>query len=392
MSTSEVMVSGLLQLLSREFGVSVAQVGYLVSAYAGGMVVGGPLLTVGLMKFPPKNALLVLVAVFFAGQSLGALAGSYEAMVVSRIITGIAESACFGVSVAVAAEIVGPRLRGQAASIVVGGLMVGTVLGLPAATLIGQEFGWRVSFWAVAALVLLFGSIVLWLRLPLPRSEAVSPREEVAAFNNGKLWAAYATSLLIIGATFAAFSYFAPIFTDVSGFDPATVPLLLVIYGAATVVGNIVVGRFADRYTMRVLAIGLVSLIVTLMIFALFARNPAVSIISATVLGLAGVTMNPAMGVRVMRAANARPLVNTVHASVVNLGIVVGPWLGGLTISAGFGLTSTLWVGRGWLAAGCSQVRSKNVAISGAISGRFSSSAKWPVSNRCSSASGTSRR
>lgn len=97
MSTSEVMVSGLLPLLSREFVVSVAQVGYLVSAYAGGMVVGGPLLMAGLMKFPPKNALLVLVAVFLAGQTLGAVAGSYGVMVVARVVTGIAESACFGV-------------------------------------------------------------------------------------------------------------------------------------------------------------------------------------------------------------------------------------------------------------------------------------------------------
>ncbi|MBB6691030.1 MFS transporter [Cohnella xylanilytica] len=354
MTTSEFMVAGIMPSLSEEFGVSVAAIGYLISAYAAGMIVGGPLLTIGLLKVPRKKAFLTLAFLFLAGQTLGALAPSYELMMAARILTGIASSACFGVSIAIALTLVRPEQSGRAASIVLGGLMVATAVGLPAAMLFDQHWGWRSSFWAVDVLVLVSGLMGLFLIPSSPKedSASVSIRGELAAFKNRHLWAAYATSMLIIGATFAAFSYFSPILTDLAGFDAGMVPLLLGIYGVATVVGNTVTGRLADRYMMPILIIGLTVLAAALVLFGVFAASPVIAVAAVVVIGLSGVTMNPAMVTRVSRVSNSGPLVSTFHVSVVNFGIVVGSAIGGMTIDRGMGLASPLWVGAGLAAIG----------------------------------------
>lgn len=345
MTTSEFMVAGMMASLSSEFGVSVSAIGYLISAYAAGMIVGGPLLTVGLLKVPRKQAFLALAFVFLVGQTIGALASSYEMMMVARVITGISSAASFGVSLSIGFTLVRPESLGRAASVVLGGLMVATAIGLPAAMVFDQYFGWRASFWAVVALVLLSGVLGQFAIPPSPKPETVSIRGELAAFRNRNLWAAYSTSMLIIGATFAAFSYFSPILTDLTGFGTAMVPLLLGIYGMATVIGNIVTGRLADHYTMPILTIGLVTLSVTLVVFGLFVHSATVAMLAVIVVGLTGVPMNPAMTTRITRVANTGSLVTTVHGSVISLGVVVGSSIGGLTIDAGYGLVSPLWVG-----------------------------------------------
>ncbi len=347
LTTSEFMVAGMMPSLTQAFGVSVTQIGYLVSLYAIGMVVGGPLLTIGLLKLhaPHKKALLWLLGFYVIAQSLAASATSYEVMAFARVATGVAGSACFGVSLAICAEMVGMQARGRAASIVVGGLMLATVLGVPMATAIDQRWGWRVSFWLVVALAMLCAVAIAFLVPRAKVSANVSLTAELAQLSNRHLWAAYATSGLIIGATFAAFSYFAPILSEVSGFATSSVPLLLGIYGTANVIGNMVVGRHADKHYMSIMAWGLIALGAMLALFALFAQSQAISLIALIVIGLVGVPMNPAMIARVMTAAHPGALVNTVHTSVINIGLGVGAWAGGLGISFGYGMRSPLWVG-----------------------------------------------
>ncbi|KSG99730.1 MFS transporter [Pseudomonas aeruginosa] len=347
LTTSEFMVAGMMPSLTQAFGVSVTQIGYLISLYAIGMVVGGPLLTVGLLKLrvPNKKALLWLLGFYAIAQSVAASATSYEIMAIARVATGVAGSACFGVSLAICAEIVGMASRGRAASIVVGGLMLATVLGVPVATVIDQHWGWRASFWLVVALTVLCAVVITFMVPRAKASETISLGAELAEFKNRHLWAAYATSGLIIGATFAAFSYFAPILTEVTGFAASSIPWLLGIYGAANVVGNMVVGRYADRHTMPIMAWGLIVLGATLALFAVFAQSQALSLASLIVIGLVGVPMNPAMIARVMKTAHPGALVNTVHTSVINIGLGVGAWVGGLGIAAGYGVRSPLWVG-----------------------------------------------
>lgn len=148
-----------------------------------------------------------------------------------------------------------------------------------------------------------------------------------------------------MGATFSAFSYFSPIFTELSGISASTIPTLLAVYGVATVIGNLVIGRYADRHIFLILTGGLSALAVALALFALFADNTAVSIAAFIVIGLAGLPVNPALAARVMQTVSAGPLVNTVHVSVINIGLAFGAWAGGLGIEAGYGLTSPLWIG-----------------------------------------------
>lgn len=345
MTTSEFMVAGMMNTLAGEFAVSVSQVGYLITAFSAGMVVGGPLLTAALLNMPRKKAFIMLTGVFLAGQLLGAIAGSYEVMMASRIIAGVASSAAFGVSISISASLVEENQRGRAVSIIFGGLMIATVLGTPAATWVADAYGWRFSFWAVAILVLLSGVTALRLIPVLSRPEPTSLRHEMKSFRNRKLWAAYLTSFLIIGATFAAFSYFAPIFTELTGFSTSSVPLLFVVYGAATVVGNLITGRLADRYTMLILTVGLVLLTIGLLTFAIGVHTAAVVIPAVVIIGLAGVPMNPPMVARVIRTGGSGLMVNTVHTAIVTFGVVVGSSVGGLAISAGYGLVAPIWVG-----------------------------------------------
>ncbi len=220
--------------------------------------------------------------------------------------------------------------------------MLGTLLGLPLSTVIGEHLGWRAAFWAITALTTLAG---------VPSADGESDeggglRQELGAFRNPRLWLTLTTSTFVIGATFSAFSYLNPILTEITGFSAGTVPLLLIAYGAATVVGNTVVGRLADRRTVPVLVVGLALNLAFLTGFALFAQLTVPAVVLLMGIGLVGVTMNPALVTRVQRTGNARPLVNTVHSSFITLGIIIATSVGGPAIDT-FGLRAPLWIGAG---------------------------------------------
>lgn len=353
-TTAEFMVAGMMPALSVALRVSVGEVGYLISLYAFGMAIGGPVLTALLLAFrmPNKPALLWLLILYAAAGVLAAMATSYAVMAGARIVMGVASSACFGVSLSICADLVEPQERGRTSSLVFGGLMLAPVLGVPVTVFIEQLFDWRASFWAVALLSMLCTVLVGAFVPASKKDDEVSLAAEFRSLFNGQLWAAFTTSGLIIGAAFAAFSYFSPIFIEVSGASPSAIPWLLAVYGAANVVGNLIVGRLADRYTMQVLAGGLGILAVALGVFALLADNLLVSIGAFLTIGLTGVALNPAMVARVMRAATPGPLVNTMHTSLITLGLAFGAWAGGVTIDAGYGLVSPLWVGLGLAVAG----------------------------------------
>ncbi|CQR62553.1 MFS transporter [Streptomyces leeuwenhoekii] len=345
MVTSEFVVAGLMPQMADGLNATVPQIGYLITAFAVAMAAGGPFLTVALMKLPPRTALMVLFAVFLTGNVLAATATGYGVMMTARIITGIASQAFFGIGISLCARITRPEVRGRAIAVAMNGLMLGTLLGLPLSTLVGERYGWRAAFWSISALALVAAVVTL---VGVPRLEAAASeggfRQEIGVFRNPKLWLVLSTSMLVIGATFSAFSYLNPILTEVTGFSAGTVPLLLIAYGAATVVGNTVVGRLADRYAVPVLAAGLVLNTMFLAGFALLADLPAPAVLCMLGIGLVGVTMNPAMITRVQRTGNAGPLVNTVHSSFITLGIIVGSSLGAVGIDV-WGLRAPLWLG-----------------------------------------------
>jgi predicted MFS family arabinose efflux permease len=344
MVCSELLVSGLMPQMSRDLGATIPQIGYLVTAFALAMALGGPPLALSVRHLQTKHALLVLFIVFFIGNALAAASTAYGTMLVGRLVTGAASGAFFGVAMSATAQITASEHRGRATSLALQGLMLGTALGLPLSTLIGDRFGWRAAFIAIAVLTVVI-AVATMVALPrLPLDSAGGLRAELRVFQSPRLWSVMATSTLIIGATFAAFSYFAPILIGVTGFSESIVPLLLLGYGAATVIGNIIVGRLAQSHTIAVIVTGLALNVVCLVGFALLAGIPAAAIIGMIGIGLVGITLNPAMVTRVQRAGGTGSLVQTMHSSFITLGVVVGSWIGGLGISA-YGLKAPLWVG-----------------------------------------------
>ncbi|MET9526884.1 MFS transporter [Streptomyces coeruleorubidus] len=352
MVTSEFVVAGLMPQMAEGLHVTVPQIGYLITAFAVAMAAGGPFLTMTVAKLAPRTALMTLFAVFLAGNVVAATAPGYAVMTAARIITGVASQAFFGVAVSLCVQLTRPEVRGRAIAVVMNGLMLGTLLGLPLSTLVGERFGWRAAFWAISALALVAAAVTLAGIPPLERAgSGGSLREELGVFRNPQLWLVLSTSTLIIGATFSAFSYLNPILTEVTGFSTGTVPALLIAYGAATVVGNTVVGRLADRRTVAVLAVGLLLNALFLTGFALLADVPVSAVVCMLGIGLVGVTMNPAMVTRVQRTGNAGPLVNTVHSSFITLGVILGSSLGAVAIDA-WGLRAALWLGAGMAVLG----------------------------------------
>ncbi|MFF7709971.1 MFS transporter [Pseudomonas sp. NPDC007930] len=352
--TAEFMVAGIMPALAEAFSVSLAQVGNLIAFYALGMALGGPPLTVLLLacKVGNKAALVGLLALYVGAGAVAALAESYPLLALARTLMGVASAACIGLCMTLCAGLVAPAARGRAASVVLAGLMLSPVAGVPLTTWAAEHFGWRAASWLVVLLASACTALGAW-RLPAtPPGSAAPLRQQLADLRNRSLWAAYATSGLIIGATFAAFSYCTPILIQVLGVAPGQVAALLALYGLGNLVGNAVVGRIADRHTLSAQAWGLLLLMLALAGIALAGEQRGLGLVCFIALGLTGVALNPAMVARVMKAAEPGALVNTLHSSVITAGLAFGSWAGGAAIDAGFGLRAPLWVGVAMAALG----------------------------------------
>lgn len=347
--TAEFMIAGMMPALAEAFSVSLGEVGNLIAYYALGMALGGPPVTVLLLSrgIGSKQALVGLLAVYVIGGALAAAAPSYAVLAVARVIMGVSSAACIGLCMTLCAAIVTREERGRAASVVLAGLMFSPVAGVPLTAWIEQHHGWRASSWAVVALALVC-TLLVTLRVPASHAGG-EPKlgQQWTTLRNPKLWSAYLTSGLIIGATFAAFSYCTPILIDEVGLKPSQVAPILALYGVANLIGNMVVGRFADSHTFTALGLGLTLLVLALCGFALAGDLTWLSLGCFIAIGLTGVALNPAMVARVMKAAEPGALVNTLHTSVITAGLALGSWAGGAAIEAGWGLRAPLWVGAG---------------------------------------------
>lgn len=345
--TAELMVAGMTATLSHAFGISVGDVGHLISYYAFGVMLGGPVLTYFFLKYKVqyRKVLLILLALYVVIQGLSAFISSYAILVVIRLVTGVLCAGCLSLSLAISMAMVPNHDRPRAAAIVIGGFMISTVFGVPLATMIDQEWGWRITFGLVAVLV--FICLIPLVRL-LPKVTGggqIKMEEEIKAFKNKAYWKACATSCLILGASFAAFSYFVPVLVDITGFSMQVVPFILMAFGFSNIVGNTITGRLAHNHSLKIMLIGLTVLSISLFAFAIFAEYKTVAIIAIILIGLSGVPMNPAMMARIVSVAHPGPMVNAVHTSVINIGLGGGSYIGGLAITNGYGLRSGLWIG-----------------------------------------------
>ncbi|MGW7196797.1 Cmx/CmrA family chloramphenicol efflux MFS transporter [Streptomyces chryseus] len=347
LGTSEFMLSGLLPPIAADMDVSIPQAGLLISAFAIGMVIGAPLLAVATLRLPRRTTLITLITVFGLGQVAGALAPSYELLFASRVVSAFACAGFWAVGAAVAIAMVPVDARARAMAVMIGGLSIANVLGVPAGAFLGEHLGWRSAFWAVgaASALALMGVVTSIPRIPLP---ARKPRlgQELAIYRDRQVWLAITITALAAGGVFCAFSYLAPLLTDVAGLDAGWVPTVLALFGIGALVGTTLGGRVADAHLFGVLLSGIAASTVFLVVLALFASGAAVAVALSFLLGLSAFYTAPALNARMFNVAGAAPtLAGATTTAAFNLGNTGGPWLGGTVIDAGFGFASTAWAG-----------------------------------------------
>ena len=345
--TAELMVAGMTATLSHAFGISVGEVGHLISYYAFGVLFGGPVLTYFFLKYKVqyRKVLLILLALYVVIQGLSAFTSSHTILIIIRLVTGVLCAGCLSLSLAISMAMVPNHDRPRAAAIVIGGFMISNVFGVPLATMIDQQWGWRITFGLVAILVFICLIALVRLLPAVSGGGQIKMEEEIKAFKNKAYWKACATSCLILGASFAAFSYFVPVLVDITGFSMQVVPFILMVFGFSNIVGNMITGRLAHNHSLKIMLVGLTILSISLFTFAIFAEYKTVAIIAIILIGLSGVPMNPAMMARIVSVAHPGPMVNAVHTSVINIGLGGGSYIGGLAITNGYGLRSGLWIG-----------------------------------------------
>lgn len=347
---TEFVILGLLPEVAADFEVTIPQAGYLVSGYALSVAVGGVLVTAGTAHLRPKRVLVGLMVLFVAGNLLSAVAETYAVMMAGRVVAALCHGAFFGIGSVLAASLVPPDRKARAISIMFLGLTLANVLGVPLGTLLGQNLGWRSTFWTITAIgvVALVGLVVF---IPERVADERPPGQllrELAAFRNGQVWLSILVTVFGFGAMFGAFTYVAPILTDVAGYPPAAIPALLVLFGTGLFVGNLVGGRAADRDLDRTLLTLLAALTVVLAGFAAVVGSPWAAAVALFLLGAVGFASVPGMQMRVLEFASAAPtLASGVNISAFNAGNALGAWLGGVTITAGLGYRSPIVVGAG---------------------------------------------
>lgn len=346
LGTTEFMIAGLLPELAGAFDVSVPDAGLLISLFAVGVVVGAPTMTVLTSRVPRKLTLVTLLVIFIVGEILAAAAPGYGVLMVARVVTAVAHGAFFGIGAVVAADLVGPEKRARAIGIMFGGLTIATVAGVPMGAFIGQHLGWRATFWAVAVLGVISLVGVIALVPHIPRGEKQSLGQELSAFRSPKVWLALITTTLSQAALYSAYTYIAPLVTEITGFAAGAVPPLLMLYGVGTVLGSWLGGKFADRNLMGTLTIGLITLGGILLLFSATAQNKVTMVITLAIFGIASFVINPALQTRVMNSSPTAPtLASAANISAFNVGNALGPWLAGLAIASGAGYLSPSWVG-----------------------------------------------
>ncbi|MEV7523137.1 Cmx/CmrA family chloramphenicol efflux MFS transporter [Streptomyces sp. NPDC091371] len=347
LGTSEFMLSGLLPPIAEDMGVTIPQAGLLISAFAIGMVIGAPLLAVATLRLPRRTTLVALISLFGLGQVAGALAPSYELLFASRVVSALACAGFWAVGAAVAIAMVDKDQRARAMAVMIGGLSIANVLGVPAGAFLGEHLGWRSAFWAVgaASAIALAGILALIPKIPLPAERPTLGRE-LRIYRDRQVWLAVGVTTLAGGGVFCAFSYLSPLLTDVAGLDSGWVPWILGLFGIGALVGTTIGGRVADAHLFGVMIWGITASTAFLTALALLASTAVAAITLSFLLGVSAFFTAPALNARMFNVAGAAPtLAGATTTAAFNLGNTGGPWLGGTVIDAGLGFAATAWAG-----------------------------------------------
>lgn len=347
--TSEFMLSGLLPDIARDLHVSVSAAGSLTSAFAIGMVIGAPLMAMLSLRWSRRRALLAFLVTFLLVHVVGALTTHYAVLLATRVLAALANAGFLAVALTTAAAMVPPDAKGRATSVLLGGTTLACVAGVPAGALLGELWGWRSAFWAVA-----LGSLpaVLAILRSVPDGPAAhsadrgpGARGELRALRSPRLVVILLLGALVNGATFCTFTYLAPLVTGVTGFGAGWVPAVLALFGLGSFVGVSCAGRLADTRPVSLLVSGGAALLLGWTVLALTAGSPVAALVLIFVQGALSFAVGSTLVSQVLYAATGAPTLGGGFATAaLNVGAAIGPWCGGAAITAGLGYRSPLWV------------------------------------------------
>ncbi|MFT4185608.1 MAG: MFS transporter [Micrococcaceae bacterium] len=344
--TTEFAVMGLLPQVADGLSITIPQAGHIISAYALGVVVGAPLFAVLTAKWNRKVTLIMLMVLFTIGNTFSGLAVNYHMMMVFRFVSGLPHGAYFGIAAVTGAALVGKAKRGYAVSMVMMGLTIANVVSVPLITLLGQNIGWR---WAFVIIGIIGLATILAIALVVPNVTAdrnASMSKELTALKTPQVLLTLITGMIGFGGFFSVYSYITPTMTDVTGFTPAAVTVILSIYGLGMTTGNYIGGKAADWSIKKSIYIFGAGMATTLFIFTFAVHNKITAVILVFLMGSMVSAYTPGLQARLMEVANdAQNLAASLNHSALNIANALGAWLGGLVIAAGYGYVAPAWVG-----------------------------------------------
>ena len=361
--TTEFVTMGVLPQIAEGLHVSIPRAGQAISAYALGVVVGAPVLAFFGATWPRRALLMALMSAYAVGNALSALATGFGMLLVGRFLDGVPHGAFFGVASLVAASLVTPERRGRAIATVLLGLPVANVVGVPAATWLGQQLGWRAAYWVVAALAVLATAMVVAFVPSCPGNPEATGRRELAAFRSGQVWLTMVAAAVGFGGVFALFSYIAPMVTETGGLPASAVPVFLLTLGVGMVVGNWAAGPLVDWSLTRSLLGSSLGIGAVLLVLWLLAPHGWAALPAAFAATFVASILALSLMLRLIDVAgHAETLGAAMSHSSLNVANALGAWLGGLTIAGGWGYRSPLLVGVAVSVAGAGIVAASLVA------------------------------
>ncbi|MBB3658079.1 multidrug resistance protein [Rhizobium sp. BK650] len=348
--TTEFVIVGLLPTVADDLHITLPLAGLIVSVYALGVTFGAPILTALTGRIERKPLLLGLMALFIVGHIIAALSPGYEVLLIARVVSAFAHGVFFSVGSTIAADLVPENRRASAIAMMFMGLTVAIVTGVPLGTFIGQTFGWRTTFAVVAGLgVIAFAAIALLLPSNLKKAPPASIGEQIRVLATGRLLLVYAMTALGYGGTFVAFTFLAPILEQITGFASSAIGLILMLYGVAIAIGNVVGGRISNRDPVKALTFLFIAQALVLVLFGFTAVSPWLTIPTLAILGSLSFANVPGLQLYVVQLArqlrpNAVDVASALNIAAFNLGIAMGAWIGGLVVESRFGLGATPFI------------------------------------------------
>ncbi|MFI9167897.1 MFS transporter [Streptomyces lincolnensis] len=346
MGTTEFVIAGLLPEIADDLQVSVSRAGLLITAFAAGMIVGAPTMAIATLRLPRRSTLILALAVFSLGHLVAALSSSFALVLAARVVTALATGTFWCVGALVATTAAGPAATSRALGMLMGGLTVATVAGVPLGAWLGQLSGWRGPFWVLAALSA-GAAAVIGRYIPADeRREAPSVRAEFAALREVRVWLTLSAMTLLLGGVLATYTYVSPLLTERAGIPGGAVPLVLTGYGLGALLGTTVGGRLGDRHPLATLVISAGTTTLVLLLLTFVSTNPVAAVVLVTLMGMTCFAATPVLGALALRfSASAPTLVSGLSGSAPNVGIALGSWTAGVALTSPLGQTGPPLVG-----------------------------------------------